>query len=117
MERNPIDFRWLYKRIANYYWAVPGFACITDFGKQTETGLKDRYSGPWDQLPHCPSVLYVPLVCIKFFLKEFYGMKPQPARERKKDGIMYAPYWVRIIGIVSETFWYYIVSGRKIAAQ
>lgn len=113
--KKPRFFRWLYKRIANY-WAVPGFACITDFeNKLKEYGLKDIQVREISYRI-APSVLYVPLVCIKFFFKELWRNRSLRMKKERWNNV-YAPLLGMIMGLYRKHFGYYIVSGRKIAAQ
>lgn len=109
--RKPRLFRWLYKRIAGY-WAVPGFACITDFeNKLKEYGLKE-VNVREISYRIAPSVLYVPLVCIKFFFKELWRNRSLRMKKERWNNV-YAPLLGMVMGLYRRHFGYYIISGRK----
>lgn len=109
--RKPRIFAWLYKHIAAY-WAVPGFACIHNFeSKLKEYGLKDIKV---KEISYriAPSVLYVPLVCIKFFFKELWRNRSLRMKKERWNNV-YAPLLGMIMGLYRKHFGYYIISGRK----
>lgn len=109
--KKPRLFRWLYKRIAGY-WAVPGFACVYDFVNMLkEYGLKDIEV---KEISYriAPSVLYVPLVCIKFFVKEILHNHSLKMKKERWNNV-YAPLLGMIMGMFRKHFGYYMISGRK----
>lgn len=109
--KKPRFFRWLYKHIARY-WAVPGFACIHDFtGKLKAYGLTDIEV---KEISYriAPSVLYVPLVCIKFFFKELWRNRRLRMKKERWNNV-YAPLLGMIMGLYRKHFGYYLICGKK----
>jgi MPBQ/MSBQ methyltransferase len=109
--KKPRFFSWLYKRIVGY-WAVPGFASIHDFeNKLREQGLTDIKVREISYRI-APSVLYVPLICIKFFFKEIWKNRSLRMKKERWHNV-YAPLLGMIMGFYRKHFGYYIISGKK----
>lgn len=107
----PRIFRWLYRKIVNY-WAVPGFACITDFENKLRqcglTNIKTR------EISYriSPSVLYVPLVCLKFLIKEISKNRSLRMKKERWNNV-YAPLLGMVMGLYRKHFGYYIITGER----
>jgi MPBQ/MSBQ methyltransferase len=109
--KKPRLFNWLYKRIVRY-WAVPGFACIHDLEeKLRESGLK-RIKVREISYRIAPSVLYVPLICVKFFFKEIIRNRSLRMKKERWHNV-YAPLLGMLMGLYRNNFGYYIISGEK----
>lgn len=106
----PALFEWLYKKMIRY-WAVPGFASIGTFTRalaaQGLTGIKVR------EISYriAPSVLHVPLKCLRFFVTELYRSGLRMPRERWHN--VYAPLLGMCTGLFRKHFGYYLISGGK----
>ena len=107
----PWLFRWLYQKMTRY-WAVPGFATIDDFKAALEAqGLKNI------QLREisyriAPSVLYVPLKCLQFFITELWKNRSLRMKKERWHNV-YAPLLGMFVGLYRKQFGYYLVSGEK----
>lgn len=109
--KRPALFSYLSKKIVKY-WAVPGFANITEFEKTLKVyGLHDIKVREIS-LRIAPSVLYVPWVCVKFFAKEIWRNKSLRMKKERWDNV-YAPLLGMILGLHRKHFGYYIITGRK----
>lgn len=109
--KKPRHFSWLYKKISDY-WAVPGFACIHDF----ENRLKE-YGLHHIQVKEisyriAPSVAWVPLICLKFFVKELWRNRSLKMKKERWNNV-YAPLLGMLMGLYRKHFGYYIVCGNK----
>lgn len=107
----PGIFNWLYRKMTNY-WAVPGFATIGDFKNKLEAyGLIDIQVREISYRI-APSVLYVPLVCIRFFIRELWRNKSLRMKKERWQNV-YAPLLGMFVGLFRNQFGYYLISGKK----
>lgn len=108
----PRFFNWLYRKMTGY-WAVPGFASIGAFKNELEKqGLKDICIREISYRI-APSVMYVPLVCLKFFVQELWRNKGLRMKKERWQNV-YAPLLGMFVGLYRRHFGYYLVSGRKV---
>ncbi|MGQ0737788.1 MAG: SAM-dependent methyltransferase [Bacteroidota bacterium] len=110
-DKKPRLFKWLYKRIANY-WAVPGFACIRDFENKIKNHGLQNIKVREISYRIAPSVAYVPLVCLKFFFKELWKNRSLRMKKERWHNV-YAPFLGMLMGLYRKHFGYYIISGEK----
>ena len=106
----PRLFEWLYRPMMRY-WSVPGFAVMGDFTRTLSAyGLKNiRVREISYRI--APSVLHVPLKCLRFFATELFKSGWRMPKERWHN--VYAPLLGMFTGLFRKQFGYYLVSGEK----
>lgn len=109
--KKPRLFQWLYKKMMNY-WAVPGFACITDFEEELKAHGLQHIHVREISYRIAPSVLYVPLKCLQFFFTELWKNRSLRMKKERWHNV-YAPLLGMFIGLYRKHFGYYLVSGEK----
>lgn len=108
----PRLFRWLYRKMMNY-WAVPGFACISDFEAALKAQGLQQIQVREISWRIAPSVAYVPLKCLQFLLSALRKNKGLRHLEKERWHNVYAPLLGMFIGLYRRHFGYYMISGEK----
>lgn len=104
-------FKWLYQKMTGY-WAVPGFADINAFRSELEAAGLTNICVKEISYRIAPSVAYVPLVCLKFFVKELWKNKSLRMKKERWHNV-YAPLLGMLVGLFRKKFGYYLITGEK----
>ncbi len=104
-------FKWLYQKMTGY-WAVPGFATISEFRQDLENAGLTNIKIKEISYRIAPSVAYVPLVCLKFFIKELWKNKSLRMKKERWHNV-YAPLLGMLVGLFRKKFGYYLITGEK----
>lgn len=104
-------FKWLYKKMTGF-WAVPGFADINEFRQELEAAGLTNICIKEISYRIAPSVAYVPLVCLKFFVKEIRKNKSLRMKKERWHNV-YAPLLGMLVGLFRKKFGYYLITGEK----
>lgn len=104
-------FKWLYHKMTGY-WAVPGFAYINEFRQKLEAEGLTNIKVKEISYRIAPSVAYVPLICLKFFVKELWKNKSLRMKKERWHNV-YAPLLGMLVGLFRKKFGYYLITGEK----
>jgi len=104
-------FKWLYQKMTGY-WAVPGFAGIDTFRRELEKAGLVNIKVKEISYRIAPSVAYIPLVCLKFFIRELLKNKTLRMKRERWHNV-YAPLLGMLVGLFRNQFGYFMITGEK----